>query len=610
MCGIVGYIGDKKAAPILLAGLKKLEYRGYDSAGIAVQEEEAVKILKKEGKLDKLKTSAENEIFNGDTGIGHTRWATHGKPSDTNSHPHTDSFSKVVIVHNGIIENFRELKEELAAKGHQFNSETDTEVAAHLIASYYQENDLKDAVIKAVKRLEGSFALAVMSDMEKDRIIAVRKDSPLIVGLGENENFLASDIPAYLEHTDDFYILEDGEIADIRKDEVKIYSFSGQLIADKNKTKIDWDAEMAEKQGYEHFMLKEIHEQPESLKRLLEDNLKDGKIDLTESGLAKNWLQNYDKIHIVACGTAYHSGALAKYLLEDKLRIPVEVEVASEYRYRNPIINERTLMIVVSQSGETADTLAALRLAKSQGAAVLALTNSRDSSIARESDMLIYLKAGPEIAVASTKAYTNMVAAFYILLIDGMRQRQEISDELTAEYTSDLIKLPEMIRQLSEQSKKQIKEIAAKYAEKENIFFIGRNTDYTLALEGALKLKEISYIHAEAYPAGELKHGTLALIEENVPVIALGSRADVFPKLFSNLKEVKARGAETLLITEEEQKFETESVDHLIELPILNQDFAGLLAIIPLQLLAYYTALNCGEDIDQPRNLAKSVTVE
>ena len=610
MCGIVGYIGDKKAAPILLSGLKKLEYRGYDSAGIAVQEEEAVKILKKEGKLDKLKSSAENEIFNGETGIGHTRWATHGRPSDTNSHPHTDSFSKIVIVHNGIIENFRELKEELLEKGHQFKSETDTEVAAHLIASYYQDNDLKEAVVKAVKRLEGSFALAVMSYTEKDRIIAVRKDSPLIVGLGENENFLASDIPAYLEHTDDFYILEDGEIADIRKNEVKIYSFSGQLIADKNKTKIDWDAEMAEKQGYEHFMLKEIHEQPESLKRLLEDNLKDGKIDLTESGLAENWLDNYDKVHIVACGTAYHSGALAKYLLEDKLRIPVEVEVASEYRYRNPIINERTLMIVVSQSGETADTLAALRLAKSQGAGVLALTNSRDSSIARESDMVIYLKAGPEIAVASTKAYTNMVAAFYILLIDGMRQRQEISEALTAEYTSDLIKLPEMIRQLSEQSKKQIKEIADKYAVKENIFFIGRNTDYTLALEGALKLKEISYIHAEAYPAGELKHGTLALIEEDVPVVALGSRADVFSKLFSNLKEVKARGAETLLITEEEQKFETESVDYLIELPLLNQDFAGLLAIIPLQLLAYYTALNCGEDIDQPRNLAKSVTVE
>ncbi|MGM0499012.1 MAG: glutamine--fructose-6-phosphate transaminase (isomerizing) [Bacillota bacterium] len=609
MCGIVGYIGEKKAAPILLSGLKKLEYRGYDSAGIAIQEKEAVKIVKKEGKLDKLKASAKSETFYGVTGIGHTRWATHGKPSDSNSHPHTDSFSEIVIVHNGIIENFRELKEELIKKGHQFKSETDTEVVAHLISTYYSD-DLKAAVNKAVKRLEGSFALAVMSDKEKDRIIAVRKDSPLIIGLGENENYLASDIPAYLEHTDNFYILEDGEIADIRKDEVNIYTFNGDLIANKNKTKINWDAEMAEKQGYEHFMLKEIHEQPESLKRLLEDNLKEGKIDLTASGLTKNWLDNYDKIHIVACGTAYHSGALAKYLLEDKLRIPVEVEVASEYRYRNPIVNDRTLMIVVSQSGETADTLAALRLARSKGASVLALTNSRDSSIARESDMVIYLKAGPEIAVASTKAYTNMVAAFYILLIDGMRQRVDISDEVVLEYTSDLIKLPEMIRKLSQQSKEQIKSIANKYAQKENIFFIGRNTDYTLALEGALKLKEISYIHAEAYPAGELKHGTLALIEENVPVVALGSRANIFAKLFSNLKEVKARGAETLLITEENQKFEADSVDHLIELPVLNRDFAGLLAIIPLQLLAYYTALNCGEDIDQPRNLAKSVTVE
>src|SRR6056297_819565 len=609
MCGIVGYIGEKKAAPILLSGLKKLEYRGYDSAGIAVQEKEAVKIIKKEGKLDKLKASAESEIFYGGTGIGHTRWATHGRPSDINSHPHTDSFSEIVIVHNGIIENFRELKEELIEQGHRFKSETDTEVVAHLISTYY-DDDLKTAVSKAVKSLEGSFALAVMSHTEKDRIIAVRKDSPLIIGLGENENFLASDIPAYLEHTDGFYILEDGEIADIRKNEVDIYKFNGDLIANKPKTKINWDAEMAEKQGYDHFMLKEIHEQPESLKRLLEDNLKAGKINLTASGLAENWLDNYDKVHIVACGTAYHSGALAKYLLEDKLRIPVEVEVASEYRYRNPIVNDRTLMIVVSQSGETADTLAALRLARSKGASVLALTNSRDSSIARESDMLIYLKAGPEIAVASTKAYTNMVAAFYILLIDGMRQRPEISEEFTANYTSDLIKLPEMIRQLSDQSSEQVKEIADKYAEKENIFFIGRNTDYTLALEGALKLKEISYIHAEAYPAGELKHGTLALVEENVPVVALGSRADIFAKLFSNLKEVKARGAETLLITEENQKFEADSVDYLIELPVLNKDFAGLLAIIPLQLLAYYTALNCGEDIDQPRNLAKSVTVE
>jgi glucosamine--fructose-6-phosphate aminotransferase (isomerizing) len=609
MCGIVGYIGEQNAAPILLSGLKKLEYRGYDSAGIAVQEEAGIKLVKKEGKLNKLNEAAEKESFSGGTGIGHTRWATHGKPSDLNSHPHTDSFSDVVIVHNGIIENFRELKDKLSAEGQVFVSETDTEVAAHLI-SYYYEDDLKNAVKKAVSELEGSFAMAVMSKKEKDRIIAVRKDSPLIVGIGENENFLASDIPAYLDYTDDFYILENQEMADIRKDEVKVYSFAGELIADKNRTKIDWDSEMAEKQGYDHFMLKEINEQPESLKWLLQDRLVDGEIDLSASGLEKDWLSNYNKIHIVACGTAYHSGYLAKYLLEDTLKIPVEVEVASEYRYRNPLVDEKTLLIVVSQSGETADTIAALRLAKDRGATVLALINSRDSSIARESDKVIYLNAGPEIAVASTKAYTNMVAAFYMLAVDGMRQRRDVDPQKVKQYTADLIRLPELSRQMIVQSEEKIKNIAESYARKSNIFFIGRNTDYTLALEGALKLKEISYIHAEAYPAGELKHGTLALVEEGVPVVALGSRIDIFSKLFSNLKEVKARGAETLLITIEGQKFDEESVDYVIELPELNQYFAGLLAIIPLQLLAYYTALICDKDIDQPRNLAKSVTVE
>ncbi|MFW6294349.1 MAG: glutamine--fructose-6-phosphate transaminase (isomerizing) [Halanaerobium sp.] len=609
MCGIVGYIGEQNAAPILLSGLKKLEYRGYDSAGIAVQEEAGIKLIKKEGKLNKLNEAAEKELFSGGTGIGHTRWATHGKPSDLNSHPHTDSFSNVVIVHNGIIENFRELKDKLTAEGQEFVSETDTEVAAHLI-SYYYKDDLKSAVKKAVSELEGSFAMAVMSNTEKDRIIAVRKDSPLIVGIGENENFLASDIPAYLDYTDDFYILENQEMADIRKDEVKVYSFNGGLIADKKRTKIDWDSELAEKQGYDHFMLKEINEQPESLKWLLQDRLVDGEIDLSASGLEKDWLSNYNKIHIVACGTAYHSGYLAKYLLEDTLKIPVEVEVASEYRYRNPLVDEKTLLIVVSQSGETADTIAALRLAKDMGAKVLALTNSRDSSIARESDNVIYLNAGPEIAVASTKAYTNMVAAFYMLAVDGMRQREDIDPQKVKKYTADLIRLPELCRQMIADSEEKIKTIAESYAKKSNIFFIGRNTDYTLALEGALKLKEISYIHAEAYPAGELKHGTLALVEEDVPVVALGSRIDIFSKLFSNLKEVKARGAETLLITIEGQSFEETSVDHVIELPKLNQYFAGLLAIIPLQLLAYYTALICDKDIDQPRNLAKSVTVE
>ncbi|ADQ15297.1 glutamine--fructose-6-phosphate transaminase (isomerizing) [Halanaerobium hydrogeniformans] len=609
MCGIVGYIGDKKAAPILLSGLKKLEYRGYDSAGIAIQEEEGIKLVKKQGKLNELNMAAEKEIFSGFTGIGHTRWATHGKPSDRNSHPHTDSVDEIVLVHNGIIENFSELKESLVADGMEFTSDTDTEVAAHLISKYYN-GDLRTAVNKAITKLEGSFAMAVMSKTENDRIIAVRKDSPLIVGLGKNENFLASDIPAYLDYTDDFYILENEEMADIRKDKVEIYSFSGSLIADKNSTKINWSSEMAEKQGYDHFMLKEINEQPESLKWLLKDRLQNGKLDLSESGLESNWLSNYDKIHVVACGTAYHSGYLAKYLLEDMLKLPVEVEVASEYRYRNPLVNENTLMIVVSQSGETADTLAALRLAKAKGAEVLAFVNCRDSSIAREADMVLYLNAGPEIAVASTKAYTNMVAAFYMLAVDGMSQRADIEEELVKKFTDDLIRLPELSRQMINQSEAKIKNIAESYAEQKHIFFIGRNTDYTLALEGALKLKEISYIHAEAYPAGELKHGTLALVEDGVPVVALGSRTDIFNKLFSNLKEVKARGADTFLITMEGQNYEKESVDHILELPQLNQYFAGLLAIIPLQLLAYYTALICDKDIDQPRNLAKSVTVE
>jgi len=609
MCGIVGYIGEKKAAPILLSGLKKLEYRGYDSAGIAVQEESGIKLVKKEGKLSHLNKAAGQELFDGVTGIGHTRWATHGKPSDLNSHPHTDSNQDIVVVHNGIIENFRELKNRLIDNGIEFASETDTETAAHLIAHYY-EDDLKLAVKKAVEDLEGSFAMAVMSKDEKDRIIAVRKDSPLIVGIGENENFLASDIPAYLDYTDNFYILENGEMADIRKDDVKIFSFSGDLIADKSRTTIEWDSEMAEKQGYDHFMLKEINEQPDSLKWLLQDRLIDGQIDLSGTGLERDWLDNYNKIHIIACGTAYHSAYLAKYLFEDTLRIPVEVEVASEYRYRNPLVDENTLIIVVSQSGETADTLAALRLAAEKGASVLAIINSRDSSIAREADKVIYLNAGPEIAVASTKAYTNMVAAFYMLAVDGMRQREDIEKETVDKYTADLVQLPELSKQMIMQSKEKIKSIAEYYAERDSIFFIGRNTDYTLALEGALKLKEISYIHAEAYPAGELKHGTLALVEEGVPVVALGSRIDIFSKLFSNLKEVKARGAQTLLITIEGQSYEEESVDHVIKIPELNQYFAGLLAIIPLQLLAYYTALICGEDIDQPRNLAKSVTVE
>jgi len=609
MCGIVGYIGNNDAASILISGLKKLEYRGYDSAGIAVHENSKIKIKKKKGKLDNLISEIESEIFSGKTGLGHTRWATHGKPSDSNSHPHDDYNGEIVIVHNGIIENFESLKKDLTAKGHQFKSDTDTEVVAHLISSNY-EDDLKQAVEKSVQKLEGSFAMAVMAVDQDDRIIAVRKDSPLIIGIGENENFLASDIPAYLSRTNDFYILEDGELAEIRKDSIDIYSFSSGEKKEKIKTHIDWDAEMAEKQGYVHFMLKEINEQPEALKWLLQDRLKDGQIDLRDSNIDKKWLSKYSKIHIVACGTAYHSGLLAKYLYEELLQISVEVEVASEYRYRKPLADKSTLMIAVSQSGETADTLAALRLAKKKGADILAFTNSRDSSIARESDMVLYLNAGPEIAVASTKAYTNMVAAFYMLVLDGLRQKDDFSKKALKKLTDELIKLPELMRLVIDNTEEKIKKIAEKYAEKAHIFFIGRNTDYALALEGALKLKEISYIHSEAYPAGELKHGTLALVEEGVPVISIALRKRLFAKLFSNLKEVKSRGAETLLITSAGNSYDEDTVDEVVELPEVDDYFAGLLAVVPMQLLAYYTALICERDIDQPRNLAKSVTVE
>ncbi|MGM0601870.1 MAG: glutamine--fructose-6-phosphate transaminase (isomerizing) [Bacillota bacterium] len=609
MCGIVGYIGNKDAASILISGLKKLEYRGYDSAGIAVHEDSEIKVKKKKGKLDNLSSEIEAEIFSGKTGIGHTRWATHGKPSDRNSHPHDDYNGEIVIVHNGIIENFENLKKDLVKKGHKFRSDTDTEVVAHLISSNYKD-DLKLAVEKSVQELEGSFAMAVMAVNQSDRIIAVRKDSPLIIGIGENENFLASDIPAYLSRTNEFYILEDDELADIRKNSIEIYSFSTGEKKEKVKTHIDWDAEMAEKQGYAHFMLKEINEQPEALKWLLQDRLTDGQIDLSESGIGENWLSKYSKIHIVACGTAYHSGLLAKYLCEELLQIPVEVEVASEYRYRKPLVNESTLMIAVSQSGETADTIAALRLAKKKGADILAFTNSRDSSIARESDMVLYLNAGPEIAVASTKAYTNMVAAFFMLILDGLRQKKDFDRRELKKLTAELIKLPELLRQVIDNTEEKVKSIAEKYADKDHIFFIGRNTDYALALEGALKLKEISYIHSEAYPAGELKHGTLALVEEGVPVISLAVRGRLFAKLFSNLKEVKSRGAETLLITLEGDDYDKDTVDQIIELPEINDYFAGLLAVVPMQLLAYYTALICERDIDQPRNLAKSVTVE
>ncbi len=608
MCGIVGYVGDKKAASILYDGLKRLEYRGYDSSGIAVNDGFNIDVVKKKGKLEQLKGKIEDNVNGGTTGIGHTRWATHGQPSDLNSHPHSDCSQNFVIAHNGIIENFQDIKKYLLDKGHTFKSETDTEVIAHLLEENY-ENDVLSALKKTIENLEGSYALTILNNKEPNRIYVARKDSPLIIGIGENENFIASDIPAFLSETKDFYILEDGEFAVIDQDNINMYDFDLNP-KEKEIYHVDWDPEMAEKQGYEHYMLKEIHEQPDAVRRLMANRVMPEGIDLEELNLEEEFLKNLNKIHIIACGTAYHSGLIAKYMLEDLLNISVEVDVASEYRYRNVPIKEDELVIAVSQSGETSDTLASLRKAKQKGAKVIAFTNSRGSSIAREADEMLLLKAGPEISVASTKAYLNMVVAFYMFSLFLAKKQEKIEEKEYLEMSGDLIKLPDLLDQVIEESEKLMEDKAKQYAKSENAFFIGRHTDYTLALEGALKLKEISYIHAEAYPAGELKHGTLALIEEGVPVIALGTKESVFEKTLSNVTEVKARGADVTAIVYNGAEDIEEVVDHVIYIPEVNELFTGALTIVPLQLLAYYTALIRDCDIDQPRNLAKSVTVE
>ncbi len=605
MCGIVGYTGCKKAAPILMKGLQKLEYRGYDSAGIAVGRDHKIDVIKKEGKLDKLKEKLKSSMLEGKTGIGHTRWATHGRPSDRNSHPHFDEKQQFIVVHNGIIENYQELKEELKNKGYQFSSETDTEVIPHLLSEYYN-GDLRDAILKVVEKLVGSYALAVMYSREPERIFAVRQDSPLVVGRGaEGENYIASDIPAFLEFTDDFYILDDGEIAEVSAGEINIFNSSGQQI-NKDIFEVDWDAEMAEKNGYSHYMLKEIHEQPDALRKIMKNRVSPGKIDLTEIAFP----ERIDDIQIVACGTASYAGRVGKYVLEELTRIPVQVNIASEFRYSDPILGENTLVIVVSQSGETADTLAGLRLAQKKGARVLALTNVVGSSIDREADQVLYLRAGPEIAVASTKAYSAMVTSFYMLGLFLGKQEGIISESKGKEMLQNLLCLPELASRVIEENEKTVKHLADRFQNCEHAFFIGRNTDYSLALEGALKLKEISYIHAEAYAAGELKHGTLALVEEGVPVVAIATRKGILDKMMSNIKEVKARGAEVIAVTYSDVKNVAEEADYIINIPEIEGIFSGVLTIIPLQLMAYYTALKRGCNVDQPRNLAKSVTVE
>lgn len=609
MCGIVGYIGDKDSQNILVEGLKKLEYRGYDSAGIAVFTKDGLEVRKAKGRLVNLESQLEKAPLQGGAGIGHTRWATHGKPSDLNSHPHTDNSKKFSVVHNGIIENYIALKEELIAQGATFVSETDTEVISHLIASLY-EGDIVKAVQKAVKRMRGAFALGVLTEFEPDKLVAVRFASPLIIGVGEGENFIGSDIPAILEHTRNVYILNDGEMAVLTKDGVELLTIEGEFIS-RELFHVDWDITTAEKGGYDHFMLKEIYEQPKAYRDTLGSRLDPSgtKIVLNELKLTEEQIRGINRIHIVACGTAYHAGLVGKTIIENLVRIPVETDVASEYRYRSPIITKDTLVIVVSQSGETADTLAALREAKRSGARVLALTNVVGSSVAREADDVIFTWAGPEIAVASTKAYTTQLVAFYLFGLYLAQTLGTQSESYIAEVIAALSELPQQVQQVLDQAE-PIQQFAEQIASHEDLFFIGRGLDFSVAMEGSLKLKEVSYIHSEAYPAGELKHGTLALIEEGIPVIALATQADLFEKMVSNIKEVKARGAVVLGIGFEGDQELPKSVDQVFSIPKTLDLLAPALSVVALQLLSYYASLARGNDVDKPRNLAKSVTVE
>lgn len=609
MCGIVGYVGNAQAAPFLLDGMSKLEYRGYDSAGIAVYEKGKIRVEKCVGRLDALRHKLEGRMPEGSMGIGHTRWATHGRPSDRNSHPHTDESGDFVVVHNGIIENYLMLKEKLIAKGQKFSSDTDTEIVAHLFADFY-EGDMEEAVKKVLKTIEGSYSLVFMCAAEPDKLICTKKDNPLIIGLGEGENFIASDIPAIIAKTRRTYIMSDGEIATVTKDGVWVQDINGTPIT-KKVFEVNWNAEAAEKGGFEHFMLKEIYEQPKAIKDTMRGRLAENgtEINFTELGWTPEDFTGISKIFIVACGTAYHAGIVGKYYLENLARIPVEVDIASEFRYRNPLVDANCLTIVISQSGETIDTLAALKEAKRLGSRTLAVTNVVGSSIAREADQVVYTYAGPEIAVASTKAYTTQLLVMLMLAVYVGRLRGTLDGNKADALAKGLHKVPEQLHDMLE-NVDQIKVFARHYGSSLDAFFLGRSLDYAVALEGALKLKEISYIHAEAYAAGELKHGTLALIVEGVPVIVLATQKDVYDKTVSNLQEVKAREAMVIAIALEGDDSIAKYADHVIYIPRADKELAPILAVLPLQLLAYYAALTRGCDVDKPRNLAKSVTVE
>ncbi|EFR41274.1 glutamine-fructose-6-phosphate transaminase (isomerizing) [Selenomonas sp. oral taxon 137 str. F0430] len=609
MCGIVGYVGNRQAAEFLLDGLSKLEYRGYDSAGIAVYEDGEIRIEKSVGRLAALREQIKGRVPVGTLGIGHTRWATHGRPSDVNAHPHADCHKNFAIVHNGIIENYLSLKEELIAKGHEFKSETDTEVVVHLLEEVYA-GDFVAAVREVLRRIDGSYALAFMSKAHPDMLICTKQDNPLIIGLGEGENFIASDIPAIISRTRRTYILGDGELAIVRKDSIEVTNRAGEPVQ-KKVFEVTWNAEAAEKGGYEHFMLKEIHEQPKAVRDTMSQRITSDKKAISFEELAWDaaYLNSFNKIYIVACGTAYHAGLVGKYYIEKLARVLVEVDVASEFRYRDPIVDDKTLLVVVSQSGETSDTLAALKESKRRGAKTLAITNVVGSSIAREADQVVYTWAGPEIAVASTKAYTTQLVLFFMLALYMAEIKGAIAPARTAQLVTQLLEIPTQVSEILSDVE-PIKTFAKQYGFNEDVFYIGRGLDYSVSLEGALKLKEISYIHAEAYAAGELKHGTLALIVEGVPVIALATQRNVYEKTLSNIKEVKARDAIVIGIAAEGDTELKKYVDHVIYVPATDEFIMPILSVIPLQLLSYYAAITRGCDVDKPRNLAKSVTVE
>jgi len=609
MCGIVGYIGSKDAIPILIEGLRRLEYRGYDSAGVAVYNEGRVQVKKYKGRLAVLEGRLKENPILGNLGIGHTRWATHGEPSDVNSHPQTSSGGDIAIVHNGIIENFMSLKEWLYDKGYEFRSETDTEVVAHLIDHFYK-GDLVKAVIECMKRLEGSFALGVVSSAEPDKLVAVRKDSPLIVGLGKGENFIASDIPAILNHTKEFYLLNDMEIAVLSKEGTKILDHRGTPVQ-KEVFRVTWDVAAAEKGGYPHFMLKEMFEQPAALKQTLKSRLisENDDIILDMIRISREDLDRVDKINVVACGTAFHAGVVGKHLIERLARIPVETDIASEFRYRDPILDENSLVIVISQSGETADTLAAMREAKRKGARIIAVTNVVGSTVSREADDLLYTWAGPEIAVASTKAYTTQLLAMSLIALKLASIKGEIDGGLYSSMREAIYRLPEQAQQVLERAE-DIKALSEEYKDVGNVFFIGRSLDHAVAMEGSLKLKEISYVFSEAYAAGELKHGTIALVEDGTLVFALATQDRLFEKSVSNMKEVKARGAHVIALAKEGNREVEKVADRVIYIPDTLDLLTPVLTVIPLQLFAYYIAVARGCDVDKPRNLAKSVTVE